>query len=148
LERAAFIAFSAAAAALSGCGQGASPSYDVDRGSAVVDEMDDESKGAQGDARGAPIDGPEEVTPFCQSQFFGMDPLADEPAARSCSYALLVSVLNPANVVVEISGAARASGSEEDGWQLLADGTTVLLLGAACDEVLAGADLALSAFCE
>lgn len=142
MERAALFAVSAAASALSGCasGGGSGSPYGTDRGAAVVDEPDE--------TKSAPIDGPEDTPPICQAQFFGADPLSLEQSAPSCSYSLAVSVLNPANVVVKIGGAARASGSEEDGWELLADGTTVLLLGAACDDVLAGAGVELLALCE
>jgi hypothetical protein len=112
-----------------------------DFGNAVVPDGSDDTKSA-------PIDGPEEVTPLCQSQFFGADPLSLEASPRSCSYTLAVSVLNPANIIVKIAGVARASGDDENGWELLADGTTLLLLGSACDDVLAGADVELSALCE
>ncbi|HTU61504.1 MAG TPA: hypothetical protein VMF89_23775 [Polyangiales bacterium] len=145
-QRVAYFALGAACAALAGCSSGAGPTLGVDRGSAIV--PDDPSAAAQPDSRGEPIDGPEEILPVCQSQFFGADPLALEQSARSCSFALTSAVLNPANVVVEIAGQARAAGDAENGWQLLADGSTVLLLGVACDDVLAGADVELSALCE
>jgi hypothetical protein len=148
IERAVFFALCAAGAALAGCGQGGGPSLSVDRGSAVVpDEADDAIESAAPISLGEPIDGPEEITPVCQSQFFGTDPLSLEQSARSCSHALAVSVLNPANVLVKIAGQSRASGDDQDGW-VLANGTTVLLLGLACDDVMAGADLELSALCE
>jgi hypothetical protein len=148
IERAAFFVLCTAGAALAGCDPGGAPSYGVDQGSAIVpDETDEAIESAGPTSLGEPIDGPEEITPLCQSQFFGADPLSLEQSARSCSYALAFSVLNPANVVVKIAGQARASGDDLDGW-LLADGTTVLLLGLACDEAMAGADVELSALCE
>jgi hypothetical protein len=148
IERAAFFALCAAGAALAGCDPGGGPTFGVDQGSAVVaDEADEAIESAGPISLGEAIDGPEEITPACQSQFFGADPLSLEPSARSCSYAFASSVLNPANVVVKIAGQPRASGDDLDGW-LLADGTTVLLLGLACDDALAGAEVELSALCE
>ena len=134
----------AASAALAACADEPGPALGVDRGSATVpDDPDDGSGSAPVQA----IDGPEDVPPLCQSQFFGADPLSLEANARSCSFALAVAVQNPGNVQVQIGGQPRAAGDEENGW-LLVDGSTVLLLGLACDDALAGADVELSALCE
>jgi hypothetical protein len=118
--------------------------YETDQGSATIAEGT--SDGAPG-TLSSPIDEVDDGSTVCQSLRFASDPLSAEANTPSCTASLTTSVLNPSNVLVKIAGKACASGSE-DGWQLLEDGVTVLLLGLACDDVLAGADLELSALCE
>jgi hypothetical protein len=109
---------------------------------------DNNDAGPDGPSWHSEVNDVEAPTPFCQSQFFGKDALDPKQDQPSCSHALTVAVLNPANVVVTIAGRAWASGDSENGWQLAADGMTVQLLGSACDDVLGGADLQLAALCE
>ncbi len=148
IERAALCALCAVCAAFAACAEDSAPALSSAQDPSVLPDEPDGVPAVAPRSLGAPIDGPEEAPPVCQSQFFGADPLADEQSVRSCSYALASAVLNPANVLVKIAGQARAAGDDENGWALLADGTTVLLLGLACDDVLAGADMELSALCE
>jgi hypothetical protein len=123
----------------------AETTFGTDQGSATI--SDGTSVAAPG-ALSSPIDEVDDGASVCQSELFASDPLSAEANTPSCTATLAISVLNPANVVVKIAGQVRAPGDSEDGWQLLADGTTVLLFGLACDDVLAGADLELSALCE
>lgn len=147
IERAAFCALCAVGGVFAACADDATPALSSTEDPSVLPDEPDAMAADAPKSLGAPIDGPEQAPPVCQSQFFGADPLAEEQAARSCSYSFASAVLNPGNVLVKIAGQPRAAGDDENGWAL-ADGTTLLLLGLACDEVLAGADLELSALCE
>jgi hypothetical protein len=120
------------------------PQLTVDKGSATTsDDVADTTPDLERVA-GDELD----ATPVCQSRLFAFDPLATEATSPSCTHDLAFPVVNRANILVKIAGQVRAPGDSQDGWLVLDDGMTVLLLGQACDDVLAGADLELSALCE
>lgn len=141
------VAFCALCAACGSAEQAAVPTTRDDN-SATIGEQSDPDADAGSSTAYDPSGDAEPSVLFCQSQFYGADPLSSEETPRSCSHTLRVSVLNPANVSVKVGDRFRTPGDSEDGWQLEPDAMTVVLLGAACEDVLGGANLELSALCE
>ncbi len=66
----------------------------------------------------------------------------------SCSYQLDKAVSDPSYVLVTVDGKARAYQNASDGWTLGPDNRTVVLTGAACDDLQQGAAFTVEVLCE
>jgi hypothetical protein len=113
--------------------QGADASND----SGVSDDVDTlANAGASEEDPGFPVV-PLDAGP-CQLQMIQPTTAEIREQTVSCTHALAVPASYPQSVSVTVAGRRRTPGDIEDGWRLESDNSTVVLLGAACDDVRAG----------
>ena len=70
----------------------------------------------------------------------------DQQCDGTCSFELEASIADPAYVLIETAGQARAFQSQ-NGWTLGTDKKTVTLTGAACESVRSGAAISVEVQC-
>jgi hypothetical protein len=73
-------------------------------------------------------------------EFDSLAPDRDIMTTPPCSYRFLSwpLALSPSFLQVQVGERVRSFAAESDGWTVREDGMAITLLGAACDEVLAG----------
>jgi hypothetical protein len=78
-----------------------------------------------------------------------IQPTSAEVAGQpvSCSYALSGPAYLPQGLLISVDGTRRARDDAKDGWRLSDDKRTVVLLGAACDEMRAGKAWEVTVLC-